>query len=306
VVGEISTATKLVSIDNYTFWEVLEYARLKVRVQNFGSVRMARRVRINKHVCSIFIEEEAIGCEGQGCNDNLYVDDSTDSVSSLETYVEDTDFSEKNGEEKGRCRVWDECWPDGGEGGRKDGGDGEQYMPKSNIRFEGSTSKSKGCQAKGDSSFTNVERLGQKANVCVSLPAPDCDRARYSNPNLADLAKVVVDIECLSNQKVIYEALGRVCKSEAQLQGGGPHGSTQKNEGYEGLVIQSTIEGLETGESHSDGGKMIRRQLEGSEVSDSIEAWQAHSESLGSKIANETQYGMSREEGGQQKYIVLC
>ena len=102
MVGEISKAAKLVSIDNSTLtWEVLEYARLKVRVQNLGSVKLVRKMRINKHVCSIFIEEEAIGCEGRGYNGNPYVEDSTDSVSSMDTYVEDTDFSEVNGEEKG-------------------------------------------------------------------------------------------------------------------------------------------------------------------------------------------------------------
>jgi len=211
VVGEISKAAKLVSIDNSTLtWEVLEYARLKVRVQNLGSVRLARKMRINKHVCSIFIEEEAIGCEGRGYRGNPYAEDSTDSVSSLDTYVEDTDFSEVNGEEKGNQRFRDDCWPEGGDGREKFGGDDEQYRTKSNFRFEGSTSKSKGNQGKGGLSFMNGESVGQVANesnLCVCLLAPDCVWTSYSNPTLADLAKVVVDIECLSNQKELSEGL---------------------------------------------------------------------------------------------------
>jgi len=265
-------------------------------------------MRINKHVCSIFIEEEANGCEGRGYNGNPYADDSTDSVSSLDTYVEDIDFFEVNGEEKGRQRIRDECWPEGGDGREKNGGDDEQYWPKSNFCFEGSTSKSKGYQGKGGLSFTNGESLGQKANesnVCVCLPAPDCDWNSYSNPNLADLAKVVVDIECLSNQKKSSEGLGRVCMSEAQLSGGGPHGSAQKNVRNEGLVIPTTFEGFETRESHNEGDKLKRRQVEGLEVRASLEEWEAHNKRISPKMANETQYGASSGESGQQICIVM-
>ena len=115
----------MVSIDKSTLtWEVLEYARLLVRVQNLGSVRMMRTVQINKHVCSIFIEEEAIGCEGGGCNGNHYAYESSDSVSSSETYVEDTDCSVKSGEEKVRRRAGKDHRSEGGDGGEEDMGDG--------------------------------------------------------------------------------------------------------------------------------------------------------------------------------------
>jgi len=309
VIGEISKTAKLVSIDNATLtWEVLEYARLKVHVQNFGSVRMARKMRINKHVCNIFIEEEVVSCEGRGCNGNPYADDSTDSASSMDTYVDDTDFSEMVGEEKGRCREGDECWPDRRDGRAKEGGDGEQYRPKSNLQFEGSTSKSKVCQGKGVSSFTNEGSMGQKAIIgyaCDSLSASVRDWARHSNPNIADSAKVVIDIECLSNHKVSSEALGRVCKSVAQLEGGGLYNCGQKIERFEGPVVQSTIVGPVIKESESEGAKKYPRQIEGSVVGDSSEEWQVHSGHSDCKMVKETQHGERREECGQQELLAM-
>ncbi len=211
VVGHISATATMVAIDKSTLiWEVLEYARLLVRVQNLGSVRMMRRVKINKHVCSIYIEEEVNGSVGGGCNGNQFTDESSDSVSSSETYVEDTDCSAKSGEEKVRRRAGKDRWTEGGDGGKEDLGDTQ----KSNDRSKGCRSKSADHQGKGEFSFTEEERLDQ--NVCDILPDlayEGCD----SNPKLADLAKMVVDIECLSNQKAISQELGRVNKSGNQL-----------------------------------------------------------------------------------------
>ena len=83
VVGELSREAVVVSIDKATLtWEVLEYARLKVRVQNARSVRWARRMQINGHMCSMLVEEDPNGCLRWGCKENLSWDDSFDSVSS--------------------------------------------------------------------------------------------------------------------------------------------------------------------------------------------------------------------------------
>jgi len=154
----------------------------------------------------------------------------------------------------------------------------------------------------------NGEGVGQAANesnLCVCLPAPDCVWTSYSNPTLADLAKVVVEIECLSNQKEFSEGLGWVCRSEAQLSGDGSHGSAQKNVRNEELVIQTMFEGSETGESHNEGDKLKRTQVEGSEVRASLEEWQAHNKRLSPKKANEIQYGASSGERGLQICIVM-
>jgi len=59
VIGELSKSATVVAVDEASLsWEVLEYVRLKVRVQNVGSVRWARRMQINDLLCSILVEEE--------------------------------------------------------------------------------------------------------------------------------------------------------------------------------------------------------------------------------------------------------
>ncbi|KAK8470298.1 hypothetical protein PHAVU_004G105300, partial [Phaseolus vulgaris] len=105
VIGELSRAATVEAIDEATLnWEVLEYARLRVRVPIAGSVRMARRMQINVQMCNILIEEEPQGCLDQGCNENVSWDNSSDSVSSSETYVEESSHSVKSGKEKVRFK----------------------------------------------------------------------------------------------------------------------------------------------------------------------------------------------------------
>jgi len=56
VVGE---STSLIAIDDTTLlWENLEFARLKVRIENNCFVRVAKKMRINNQVLSISIEDE--------------------------------------------------------------------------------------------------------------------------------------------------------------------------------------------------------------------------------------------------------
>jgi len=103
VIGEMSKTATLVSVDELTLsWEVVEYARLKVRLENIGSAKLARKVKINRLMCSILIEEEFTGVVGRGNRANFGSDESSDSVSSSETYVEESALSMKNG----RDREW--------------------------------------------------------------------------------------------------------------------------------------------------------------------------------------------------------
>jgi len=118
VLGELSTSASLMSIDDSTLsWEVLEYARLRVRIVNNGNVKMARRMKINNHICSIIVEEEPLGFSGGGCIVSLSCGDSSDSVSSSETYVEETTLSVRSGVKKTRLRDDEEWWSDGDDGG---------------------------------------------------------------------------------------------------------------------------------------------------------------------------------------------
>ena len=305
VIGEMPMSAKLVSIDKSTLsWEVLEYARLKVRVQNFGSVKMARKMRINKHECNIVIEEEVVCCEECGCNGNSFSDASSDSVSSLDTYVDDTDLSDMVGEEKGRCRDGVVSWPEWRDGKGNEGGDDEQDEPKSSFKLEGPTSKSKVGQIKGDFSSMNEGSMGQEANIdyaCDSLPGSVRDRASHSTSLLPDSAKVVFDIECLSNHKVSPEAIGWADKNWAQLEGGGSLFCEQKSERFVGPAAQPTLAGSEIRESECKNTFMYPRQSEGSVVGDSLEEGQANSGHSDCNTIKETYNGERGEERGQHE-----
>ena len=102
VVGDKAT---IVSIGKATLlWENLEYAVLQVRMPKSQSVGMAADMKINNNLYSIRIEEEVI-CGNRGSCMCIYDDGgSSDSVSSSETYVEDT-ASVNSCEEEGKFGV---------------------------------------------------------------------------------------------------------------------------------------------------------------------------------------------------------
>ena len=98
VVGEMAS---LVSIDKSTLlWENLEYARLQVRLLKNHNARLAKSMWINDHFFSILVEEE-IPCENRGpCKCSYECFASFDSISSSETYVEETACSINSCEEE--------------------------------------------------------------------------------------------------------------------------------------------------------------------------------------------------------------
>ena len=125
--------------------------------------------------------------------------DSSDSVSSSKTYLEETTFSEKSCEEEVRQWVREECRSKGEvEGGEAVGG-GEQNMHMTKVLFEESSSKRKASKRKVDKPFTNEEKKGQKVYEEVGF-LNHSDHTfvfAFNNPYVhAELAKIVVDIEC--------------------------------------------------------------------------------------------------------------
>jgi len=108
VLGE---STTLVSVDTSTLlWENLEYARLQVRSRLSCNTRTVKSTQINNHTCSILTEEEAPVNYGGLHMDNHCDLDSSDSVSSTETYVKETILSTKSceeGENRGSGRFSD-------------------------------------------------------------------------------------------------------------------------------------------------------------------------------------------------------
>jgi len=98
VVGETTT---LISIDNATLlWENLQYARLKIRLEIDRYVRVAKKMKINDHLLSIFIIEEFSVFTFDQCNGSHNNYESSHSISSSETYVQQSVFSVGSGEEE--------------------------------------------------------------------------------------------------------------------------------------------------------------------------------------------------------------
>ena len=224
VIGELPREAAVVSIDEATLtWEVLEYARLQVRVQNAGSVRWARRIQINDHMCSILVKKEPNGCLGWGCKENLPWDDSSDSVSSSETYVEETAFSVRSGEEQNRLSCGDVRRSEGEEGGGEKVREGEHPWSKSTFPL---LEPGKGGQGKGRISASKGARQGHKEqdeSLSVISPGQVCGGACYSNPILHEAAKTVTDVECLINQIMPSEVVGLVNNLEAHSSKSGPN-----------------------------------------------------------------------------------
>jgi len=152
VIGAMSREAEVVVVDEDTLsWEVVEFARVNIRVQNIGSVRWARRIQINGHRCSVLVEEEPIDSLEWGCKENLSWEASSNCVSSSETYVEETAFSKRSGDD-GRGEA-------GEEGGGNKNGEGEHLRLKATLPL---METGKGGQGKGRLFVPSSARQGHK------------------------------------------------------------------------------------------------------------------------------------------------
>jgi len=87
----MAPSVALMAIDSLTeTWETLEYARLQVCILKFDSARLAKCVQVNKQLCNILIEEETPVSVDDRYKVNNAPSVSSNSVSSTETYVEET------------------------------------------------------------------------------------------------------------------------------------------------------------------------------------------------------------------------
>jgi len=217
VIGE---SNSLIAIDDTTLlWENLEFARLKVRVENNCFVRVAKKMRINNQVLSISIEEEcpmaSIGiCKGYHCSF-----ESSDSITSIESYVEESALSVKSGEEECNRKSGEERQSTGEAvgGGEEDGRDDQKSKAYSEVH----SARSRECQKGGDFSFTN--EVIQSQNPLLE-PAFDnyygqiCGYPLNRICEHDELARIVVDIEYLNTQNTIKGGLGQVRNLEAHLE----------------------------------------------------------------------------------------
>jgi len=146
------------------------------------------------------------------CNRNYF--GSSDSVSSSETYVEETTLSASSGEEEvksgGEFR-WVEKEMEGGQ---------NLSVNKTKGSFsKESATKSNATQSKASIFFTNERNKGQKEPAEVAF-LNQIDQAWPLSHNYPavhdDLAKLVVDVECIGSQSEPKALLGQEGKHEAQ------------------------------------------------------------------------------------------
>jgi len=247
VVGEVAT---LVSVDESTaLWENLEYARLQVRLLKNCNARVSKSMRINGQTLSIFIEEEHPAKPGGHCTCHRNFFDSSDSVSSSETYVEETAQAGWSGAEK----ITD------GEAERRT----EVETEEEEIRCENRTKEvfSKvpadsrpSDQRKEPYLFTKEGTEGQKGSVEAAVeyqgePAPQ----NYFSKHV-DLAKLVVEIECRGVQSESKAPLG-LDNNEAQFWSKGGSGVRKMQSGEICVYTRK-------GASEADVGKNQERSVE--------------------------------------------
>ncbi|KAK7335256.1 hypothetical protein VNO80_27033 [Phaseolus coccineus] len=138
----------------------------------------------------------------------------------IKTQQQGIDVSEKIGEEEVRPWVGDEGRSKGEEEGGEVMEEGEQNMHRTNLLFEGSSSKSNGCQGKGVNSITNEGRKGQKvyaSSELIFFSDKVYGDACFSYPTQTEVAKIVMDIEFKTNQEDTPVASALERKMEAHL-----------------------------------------------------------------------------------------
>ena len=156
VVGEMA---ELTTIDEATEqWENLEYARIQVWVLKSCKVEVSKGYSINGQIFNINIVEEEPNKEGGLCNCPVHNYASSDSISSMDTFIEETIFSKK---------AFDEGEGDIGVASRRD--EEEKEGRKSWLSLETNPKQIKElsksereCQSKSESHFANLVMREQR------------------------------------------------------------------------------------------------------------------------------------------------
>jgi len=261
VIREFAKSATVVAVDEASLsWEVLEYARLKVRVQNGGSVRWARRMQVNDLLCDILVEEEPGGCYGWGCKGRNCWEASSDSVSSSETYVEESAFSDGSGEEHVSNSNGDAWWSVGKDGEGALEGDGEQSMKKSTLP----------CLETGKADILigrvrDLSGVSQKVKDKDGRPSDSSTvqisgEGYSSNLSQSKAAKEVIDAEL--NDNVSFKYMGRIQVFEARLSEQGHNNVAQKEYTGEGhnCLTTNEYEGPGGAKSNEEGRKGVEEE----------------------------------------------
>ena len=247
----VSETTTLVSVDESTVqWENLEYARLQVRLLKNCSARVSKKMRINGQTLSIFIEEEQPAKPGGQCTCHRNLFESSDNVTSSETYVEETAQMGWSGEDK----IMD------GKADRRSEVETEGEEIRSGNRTKGahsevSATSNPSAQRKEPWLFTKEGTVGQKesaetAGVYQGKPTPQSYPLAHD-----DLAKLVVEIECRGAQSEPKAPLG-LDNSEA-------HSWRDGGFGLRRMLSDGTLLSIRKGETEADVGTNQERSTVG-------------------------------------------
>jgi len=230
VVGKEAT---LVSVDDATLsWENLEFARLLVRTHLSHRLRWARTMRLNDLVCNIVMEEELSADGGDSCKCNVF--DSTDSVSSSETYVEESSLSLKSGEDELRQWAGESSRPNREEDDRQEKVRGNLGTLSEKQFFKDLSTGIRDNQEKSCSSIMKEVSESRTPMEGAGLGSPSafaCAEVYSSSPIHDDLAKLVVDIEYSSSFTFKCNGLGQEGFLEAQPDMGGDLFPSEKEGG---------------------------------------------------------------------------
>ena len=197
VLGESIT---LVSIDPSTMlWENLEFVRLQVRCRYNHNPGAMKSMQINKQRCCILIEEETPVYYGELNMVKECGYRSSDSVPSSDTYVEETAYSTRSGEEEIQPELREVVRSKREEEVGETAEDGDQSRQKINVHFGKSYLKNLFCQRSGCSFLMNEESLGQRVAQGADLDCDPTKNREYSTNGCvenAELAKTVIEVEC--------------------------------------------------------------------------------------------------------------
>ena len=191
---------------------------------------------------------------------------------------------------------------EGDDGGDDEVGEGDQCKQKSIFLVEASGSKSRGSQGRGRPSVMKEGRKGREERFGsdpVKLSDLVCDKVCYSILSVSEAAKVVVDIECSINQKVISSKWAKV--SKAQSGECGPRAQVQEVGGHQQLLGQVNQQAFGSGGAKGSVHQVNDKSKEKLEVSGSYGGRKASfpTRSTGSKSLEGTRTPMEWVDYGE-------
>jgi len=217
----VENVATLVEVDEASLsWNRLEYARFQVRMLKSSKVELSKGFRINGCLYNITLVEEANYYDGvkSRCNCDLSLGWSSGSVSSFETFVEDSLCSAKLSSERGGDGEGSRGWP---EENRREEKGWSMNKTKMDLEKEGAEDLVSG-QGKSDFSFTKKEvslRGGggaEEGTAASALQHVNVACGAIQSP-LVDLVKEVESFDSFNESPMLSEAHLQVIGTKAHV-----------------------------------------------------------------------------------------